>query len=120
MGVKRRGRFQITIRSHKTSYGFNRYQRVKALQDALNQRCHRTKGQHWVAELSKALYSVNKVENPRTKLSPFSILYGYRPTSPLDFLRHDSDFDRQDWDFDEALHAYLVQRDSDRGAQRDV
>ena len=94
--------------------------RVKALQDALNQRCHRTKGQHWVAELSKALYSVNKVENPRTKLSPFSILYGYRPTSPLDFLRHDSDFDRQDWDFDEALHAYLVQRDSDRGAQRDV
>jgi hypothetical protein len=49
--------------------------RVKALQDALNQRCHRTKGQHWVAELSKALYSVNKVENPRTKLSPFSIMY---------------------------------------------
>jgi hypothetical protein len=103
---------------HRTSGGVEI--RVKALQDALNQLAHKTKGQHWVAELSKALYSINKVENPRTKLSPFSILYGYRPTSPLDFLRTDSEYDSQDWDFDEALHAYLVQRDSDRGMQRDV
>ena len=66
---------------HRTSGGVEI--RVKALQDALNQLTHQTKGQHWVAELSKALYSINKVENPRTKLSPFSILYGYHPTSPL-------------------------------------
>jgi hypothetical protein len=66
--------------------------RIKCLHDALNLRCHEGQGHHWVGELTKALYSVNSKENPRTGLSPFSILFGYRPTSPLDFLRPSGEF----------------------------
>jgi ribA/ribD-fused uncharacterized protein len=93
--------------------------RIKGLQDALNMRCHEGQGQHWVAELTKALYSVNSKENPRTGLSPFSILFGYRPTSPLDFLRPSGEFDRTGWDYDGALHDFLSKRGDSRGRRRD-
>ena len=69
--------------------------RIKGLHDTLNLRCHEGQGHHWVAELTTTLYSVTSKENPRTGLSPFSILFGYRPTSPLDFLRPSGEFDRR-------------------------
>ena len=94
--------------------------RIKALTDALNIRCHATGGQHWVRELSRALYTINSKTSSHTKMSPFELLYGYRPLSAVDFLRPDMDYDRAGWDYDEALHAYLSKRDADRGAHGDL
>ena len=92
--------------------------RIKGLTDALNLRCHETGGQHWVQELSRALYSVNS-KSGTEGMSPFELLYGYRPLSAVDFLRPDMDYDRAGWDFDEALHTYLSKRDDARGEHGD-
>ena len=93
---------------------------MPVLTDALNMWCYPTSGQHWVRELSHALYTVNSNTSSHTKLSPFELLYGYRPLSAVDFLRPDMDYDCAGWDYDEALHAYLSKREADRGAHGDM
>ena len=60
--------------------------RVKVLQEHLRIRTN-DQGSDWLEELPEALMAVNNIVNDETTLSPYMILLGYRPTSPIDMLR---------------------------------
>jgi len=59
--------------------------------------------------------AVNNIVNEETTLSPYMILLGYRPTSPIDMLREPVEDDKYGLLTDaERLEHYLQHRDDDR------
>ena len=73
------------------------------------------KGKNWYEHLPRALSIVNNKENRDTGLSATSILFGYRPTSPLDLLSGPI----VEEDEESALENYLQRRDTDRQRHAD-
>ena len=100
---------------YRTSGGVEN--RVKTLQDELNilMNAKKGKGKNWYEHLPRALSIVNNKENRDTGLSPTSILFGYRPTSPLDLLSGPV----IDEDEESALENFLQRRDTDRQRHAD-
>ena len=88
--------------------------RIKVLQEHLRIRTN-DQGSDWLEELPEALMAVNNIVNEETTLSPYMILLGYRPTSPIDMLREPVEDDKYGLLTDaERLEHYLQHRDDDR------
>ena len=88
--------------------------RIKVLQEHLRIRTD-DQGSDWLEELPEALMAVNNIVNDETTLSPYMILLGYRPTSPIDMLREPVEDDKYGLLTDEErLEHYLQHRDDDR------
>ena len=62
--------------------------RIRTLQDELNilSAAAGDQGAGWYDNLPRALHILNNKEGPTTGVSPSSLMFGYRPTSPIDLL----------------------------------
>ena len=97
---------------YKTSGGVEN--RIRTLQDELNilSAASGDQGKGWYDNLPRALHVLNSKEGKTTGLSPASLLYGYRPTSPIDLLTGPELGGQME--FDDAVGEYLQRRDDDR------
>ena len=97
---------------YKTSGGVEN--RIRTLQDELNilSAASGDQGTGWYDNLPRALHVLNSKEGKTTGLSPASLLYGYRPTSPIDLLTGPELGGQME--FDDAVGEYLQRRDDDR------
>jgi len=97
---------------YKTSGGVEN--RIRTLQDELNilSAASGDQGTRWYDNLPRALHVLNSKEGKTTGLSPASLLYGYRPTSPIDLLTGPEPGGQMD--YEDAVGEYLQGRDDDR------
>ena len=75
-------------------------------------------GLGWYENLPRALYNLNQKENRETGLSPASLLFGYRPISPVDTLSDPVD-ENGDVEFATRVETFMQSRDDDRHQHAD-
>ena len=97
---------------YKTSGGVEN--RIRTLQDELNILSAQSgdQGTGWYDNLPRALHILNSKEGPNTGISPSSLLFGYRPTSPIDLLMDPEEM--QQLPVDSQVEELLQRRDDDR------
>ena len=88
--------------------------RIRTLQDELNilSAAAGDQGAGWYDNLPRALHILNNKEGPTTGVSPSSLMFGYRPTSPIDLLM-DPD-EHEQLPADTQVEGLLQRRDDDR------